>query len=84
VSVVLIGLFVLVTRRPAISQVVGFLLMDNGITAVAFRTTSGVPLVVELGVSMDVLFAVLVLLLATCMRAAFGHTDLDELRELHD
>lgn len=84
-TVVLIGLFVLVTRRRAISQVVGFLLMDNGITAVAFLTTSGVPLVVELGVSMDVLFAVLVLqLLATRMRAAFGHTDLDELRELHD
>jgi hydrogenase-4 component E len=84
-TVVLIGLFVLVTRRRAISQVVGFLLVDNGITAIAFLTTSGVPLVVELGVSMDVLFAVLVLqLLATRMRAAFGHTDLDELRELRD
>lgn len=84
-TVVLIGLFVLVTRRRAISQVVGFLLVDNGITAVAFLTTAGVPLVVELGVSMDVLFAVLVLqLLATRMRAAFGHTDLDELRELRD
>ena len=60
-AVVLIGFFVLVTRRRALSQLVGFLLMDNGITAVAFLTTAGVPLVVELGVSLDVLLAVLVL-----------------------
>lgn len=84
-AVVLIGFFVLVTRRRALSQVVGFLLLDNGITAVAFLATSGVPLIVELGVSFDVLLAVLVLrLLTTRMRAAFGHTDLDDLRELHD
>ena len=85
VTVLLIGFFVLVTRRRALSQLAGFLLMDNGITAVAFLTTSGVPLVVELGVSLDVLLAVLVLrVLTTRMRAAFGGTDLDELRELHD
>ena len=84
-TVVLIGLFVLVTRRHALSQLVGFLLVDNGITAIGFLTTSGVPLVVELGVSLDVLFAVLVLqILTTRMRATFGDLDLDELRELHD
>ncbi|GAA4156128.1 hypothetical protein [Actinomadura keratinilytica] len=84
-TVVLIGFFVLVTRRRALSQVVGFLLVDNGITAVAFLTTSGVPLIVELGVSLDVLLAVLVLQVLTArMRAAFGGTDLDDLRELRD
>ncbi|WP_163507220.1 hypothetical protein [Fodinicola acaciae] len=84
-TVALIGFFVLVTRRRALSQLVGFLLMDNGITAIGFLTTSGVPLLVELGVSLDVLMAVLVLqILATRMRDTFGDTDLDELRELHD
>ncbi|GIH71258.1 hypothetical protein [Sphaerimonospora thailandensis] len=84
-TVLLVGFFVLVTRRRALSQVVGFLLIDNAITATAFLTTSGVPLVVELGVSLDVLLAVLVLqVLTTRMRAAFGGTDLGELRELHD
>jgi hydrogenase-4 component E len=84
-TVLLVGFFVLISRRRALSQVVGFLLMDNAITATAFLTTSGVPLVVELGVSLDVLLAVLVLqVLTTRMRAAFGGTDLDELRELHD
>lgn len=85
VAVVLIGFFVLVTRRHALSQLVGFLLMDNGITAVGFLTTAGVGLIVEVGVSLDVLLAVLVLqVLASRMRETFGDTDLDELRELHD
>jgi hydrogenase-4 component E len=83
--VVLIGFFVLVTRRRALAQVVGFLLLDNGITATAFLAASGVPLIVELGVSFDVLLAVLVLqILTTRMREAFGTTDIDDLRELHD
>ncbi|MBP2328805.1 hydrogenase-4 component E [Kibdelosporangium banguiense] len=84
-TVVLIGFFVLVTRRRALSQLVGFLLMDNGITAVGFLTTAEVGLIVELGVSLDVLLAVLVLqILTTRMRETFGDTDLDELRELRD
>lgn len=84
-TVVLIGFFVLVTRRRALSQLVGFLLMDNGITAIGFLTTSGIGLAVELGVSLDVLLAVLVLqILTTRMRETFGDTDLDDLRELHD
>lgn len=84
-AVVLVGVLVLVTRRRAVSQIVGFLMLDNGIAAVAFLATAGVPLVVELGASLDVLLAVLVLqLLGVRMRAAFGGTDLGELRELHE
>jgi hydrogenase-4 component E len=84
-TVALIGFFVLATRRRALSQLVGFLLMDNGITAVGLLTTSGISLIVELGVSLDVLLAVLVLrILTTRMHETFGDTDLDGLRELHD
>jgi len=84
-AVTLIGFFVLVARRRALSQLVGLLLMDNGITAVGFLTTSGVGVIVELGLSLDVLLAVLVLqVLTTRIRETFGDTDLDELRELHD
>lgn len=85
VAVTLIGFFVLVTRRRAVSQLAGFLLMDNGITAVGFLTGAGTGLIMELGVSLDVLLAVAVLqVLTSRMREAFGDTDLDELRELHD
>ena len=85
IAVTLTGFFVLVTRRRALSQLAGFLLMDNGITATGFLTGAGTSLVVELGVSLDVLLAVLVLqVLTSRMRETFGDTDLDELRELHD
>ena len=84
-TVVLIGFFMLASRRRAPSQVVGFLLLDNGITATAFLATAGVPVIVELGVSFDLLLVLLVLqVLTTRLRTAFGSTDLDELRELHD
>ncbi len=81
----LIGFFVLVTRRLALSQLVGFLLLDNGITAVGFLSTAGVSVIVELGVTLDVLLVVLVLqVLKSRIREVFGVTDLDQLRELHD
>jgi hydrogenase-4 component E len=85
VAVALIGFFALATRRKAVTQIVGFLLLDNGIALVAFLATSGVPLVVELGVALDVLLAVLILqVLVARMRTKFGAMDLDQLRELHD
>ncbi|MBL7486746.1 hypothetical protein I6A60_39840 [Frankia sp. AgB1.9] len=84
-AVILIGLLVLTTRRRAVSQVIGFLTLDNGIAALAFLLTSGVPLVVELGASLDLLLAVLVVAALTGrMRMKFGGTDLGELQELHE
>lgn len=84
-AVVLIGFFLTATRQRAISQIIGVLLIDNGIAAVAFLATGGVPLIVELGVSADLVLAVLVLqILTSRLHATFGPTDLDGLRELHD
>jgi len=84
-AVALIGFFALVTRRRAVSQLASFLLMDNGITAVGFLTTASTSLIMELGISLDVLFAAAVLqVLTSRVRDTFGHADLDELQELHD
>lgn len=85
VALVLIGFLVLLTRRRAVSQLIGFLVIDNGIATVAFLTAGGVPLVVELGVSLDVVLVVLILRILTARIAlAHGHADLHELRELRD
>jgi len=84
-AVVLIAFFALATRRRALSQIVAVLMVDNGIAALAFLIAAGVPLIVELGVTADVLLAVLVLQVLTArMHTHVGGTDLDELRELHD
>lgn len=84
-ATVLIALFVMTTRRHAVSQAAGFLMLDNGIAATAFLLTAGVPLIVELGASLDVLFAVIVIgILTGRLRRAFGGADLDRLQELRD
>lgn len=84
-ATVLIALFMMATRRHAISQAVGLLMLDNGIAATAFLLTAGVPLIVELGASLDVLFVLIVLgVLTGQLRNAFGGVDLDLLRELRD
>ena len=84
-AAMLVGFFALATRRKAVSQIVGLLLVDNGIALVAFLATAGVPVIVELGASLDVLLAVVVLrVLATQMHARVGTLDLDQLAELHD
>jgi hydrogenase-4 component E len=85
IALVLYGFWVLATRRHAISQLVGFLMLDNGIATGAFLTAGGVPLVVELGISLDVLLVVLILrVLTSHIRSEFGEADLDDLTELRD
>jgi hydrogenase-4 component E len=85
VATVLVGYFMLVTRRRAVSQIVGLLLVDNGIALVTFLLTAGVPLIVELGSTLDVLLVVVVLqVLVVNTGARHGSFDLDEMRELHD
>ena len=58
---VLLSLLMMITRSKAISQVVGFLSMENGLFFAATSTTYGMPMVVELGVALDVLVGVLIL-----------------------
>ena len=58
---VLIGLFTTVNRRRALTQILGFLMLENGIFMTALLATYGVPLIVEMGVFLDVLVAVLIM-----------------------
>jgi hydrogenase-4 component E len=57
----LIGFFTTVNRRRALTQILGFLMLENSIFMIALLATYGVPLIVEMGVFLDVLVAVLIL-----------------------
>jgi hydrogenase-4 component E len=82
-AAVLFGLLALTTRRQALSQVAGLLLLDNGIAATALLTAGGVAPIVERGVCLDLVLMVLVLLVLTSrLRTTFGATTVDDLREL--
>jgi hydrogenase-4 component E len=85
IAMVLLGFLLLATRRRALSQLVGFVVLDNGIATVAFLTAAGVPLLVELGTSFELLLIVLILtLLSGRMRELAGPTALDSMTELKD
>lgn len=60
-SILLIGLFLMVTRRKAITQILALLTVENAVFLVAVGVTDGMPLIVELGISFDVILAVLIL-----------------------
>jgi len=60
-SMLLLGLFLMVTRKKAVTQILALLTVENAVFLIALGITSGMPLVVELGISFDVLLAVLVL-----------------------
>ena len=59
-SVVLIGLLMMVTRRNAVSQVVGFMSLENGLVLAA-TGAKGMPLVVEISVAFSILIAFIVI-----------------------
>ena len=60
-SMLLIGLFLMVTRKKAITQILALLTVENAVFLVAVGVTPGMPLVVELGIAFDVIVAVLLL-----------------------
>jgi len=60
-STMMIGLFLMVTRKKAITQILALLTLENAIFLIALGITAGMPLVVELGIFFDVIVAVLVL-----------------------
>jgi hydrogenase-4 component E len=82
-AVALIGLFLCVTARDALGQVIGFLVFENGLFALALLTTYGLPGIVEAGAFLEIL--VLVLLMEGVLvqiRREHNSLDVDRLREL--
>ena len=78
-SVVLIGLLIMVTRRNAVSQVVGFLSLENGVNLAA-TGAQGMPLVVEISVAFSVLIAFIVVgIFLFRIRERFDTVDLEAL-----
>jgi hydrogenase-4 component E len=59
-SVVLLGMLMLVSRNKAVSQVVGFMSLENGLFFAAVAATHGMPMIVELGIAFDVLVAAII------------------------
>lgn len=84
-AVVLLSFLMMITRRKAISQVIGFLAMENGLFFAATSATYGMPMVVELGVALDVLVGTLILgVFFFQIREQFDSLDLQHLERLRE
>lgn len=84
-ATLLVGLLIMVTRRLAISMLIGFLVVDNGIFAYAFSQAPGMPVIVELGMLFDLFVSVLLAgLVLFRVKTSFEHLDVSRMRELHE
>ena len=84
-AMVLLAFLMMITRTKAIPQVIGFLAMENGLFFAATSATYGMPLVVELGVALDVLVGVLVLgIFFFQIRETFDSLDLKHMENLKE
>jgi len=83
IALFLIGFFMMLNRRKALTQVLALLCLENGLFLAAISLTYGMPLVVEMGIFFDVLVAVMVLgILVYRIGETFDSMDVSKLRRL--
>ncbi|WP_180131591.1 formate hydrogenlyase [Rhodoferax sp. BLA1] len=82
---VMLSFMMMITRSKAIPQVIGFLSMENGLLFAATTVTSGMPMIVEFGIALDVLVGVLILgVFMFQIREKFDSLDIRKLETLKE
>jgi hydrogenase-4 component E len=83
ISIMLIGLFFMINRKKAVSQIIGFLVIENGLFTAAMLTTHGMPIIIDAGILVDLLTAVMIMgVLVFRINENFDSIDLNKLRNL--
>ncbi len=83
VSLVLIGLFFMISRKKAIGQIVGFLVIENGIFVTAMFAANGMPFIVDMGIFIDIITAVLIMgIIVFRINEKFDSIDINKLKKL--
>ena len=82
---VLLSMLMMITRRKAVPQVIGFLAMENGLFFAATSATYGMPMVVELGIALDVLVGTVIFgIFFFQIRETFDSLDIHHLEKLKE
>jgi hydrogenase-4 component E len=85
VSLLFTGIVLMLTRKVAVNQIIGFLVIENGIYTFALMQTHDMPMIVEMGILLDVLVGVMIAgLLVFSIQKSFEHVDVARLTELKD
>jgi hydrogenase-4 component E len=83
IAVMLIGLFIMISRKKAVTQIIGLLTMENGLFLCGLSITHGMPLIVEVGIFFDILVAALILgLFVFRINKSFETIDIAAMRSL--
>lgn len=83
ISLTLIGLIFIMMRRQAVMQIIGLITMENGLYLFGLSITQGLPLIIEMGIFLDVLVAVVVLVILTYrLKLSLESTDISLLKKL--
>lgn len=83
ISLILIGLFFMISRKKAIGQIVGFLSIENGIFITAMFATEGMPFIVDMGIFVDLLSAVMIMgIMVFRINEKFDSIDINKLKNL--
>jgi hydrogenase-4 component E len=85
VSVIISGMFLIMTRKKLITHVMCYIMMENGVFLLTLSVIKEMPMIVNLGVLLDIFAAVFILgLFATKINEAFDEMDVKSLSELKD
>jgi hydrogenase-4 component E len=85
IAVMMIGLFIMIARKQAVSQIVGLLTMENGVFLSGLSITYGMPLIVEIGIFFDIFIAVLILgVFVFRINQTFDTINVETIRSLKD
>lgn len=84
-SITLLGFFVMISRKQAITQILGLITMEDGMFFAALSTSYGMPLIVELGLFFDILVSVIIMgIYVYRIKESFDTIDTDFLKELKE
>lgn len=82
-SVILIGFFFMISRKKALGQIIGYLVMENGIFVTAIFSTHGMPFIVDIGIFIDMITAVLIMgIMVVQINDKFDSININNLRNL--
>ncbi len=85
ISAIIKGLFIIVSRKKLITQIMGYMIIENGIFLLSLATAKEMPAIVSIGVSLDVFMVILIAgLFANKIKSTFEDQDIEKLTDLKD
>jgi hydrogenase-4 component E len=83
IAMIMIGMFIMIARKQAVSQIIGLLTMENGLFLSGLSITYGMPMIVEIGIFFDIFVAVLILgVFVYRINQTFDTINIDTIRRL--